>query len=101
MRQRDPRNVRDALLEAGHTPDEVEAMLAAAEAHRELKRLDHAFDDAQGLRMEDFSRRDQARALVALRLISDLATHERHRYTGAPHALDDWRHSARLYGFET
>ena len=31
MRQRDPRNVRDALLEAGHPPEEVEAMLAAAE----------------------------------------------------------------------
>lgn len=30
MGQRDPRNVRDALLEAGYTPSDVEVMLAAA-----------------------------------------------------------------------
>ena len=30
MSQRDPRNVRDALLEAGYTPSDVEVMLAAA-----------------------------------------------------------------------
>lgn len=41
-RQRDPRNVRDALLEAGCPVDEVEAMLAAAEAYRELERLKSA-----------------------------------------------------------
>lgn len=29
--QPDPRNVRDSLLEAGHTPEEVEAMLGALE----------------------------------------------------------------------
>ena len=106
MRQRDPRNVRDALLEAGHPPAEVEAMLAAAEAHRELERLKHVFDGAQGLRFEDFARRAQARALVALRLISDLAGPEAYTlsstlYAGAPCALDEWRRHASQYNFET
>jgi len=107
MRQRDPRNVRDALLEAGHPPAEVEAMLAAAEAHRELERLKHIFDNAQGLRFEDFARRAQARALVALRLISDLAGTETESLTlfeTTPCALDEWRRT-RLpisqYNFDT
>jgi hypothetical protein len=30
-RAADPKNVRDSLLEAGHTPEEVEAMLGALE----------------------------------------------------------------------
>ncbi|MFZ5440500.1 MAG: hypothetical protein ACOZQL_10855 [Myxococcota bacterium] len=103
MRQRDPRNVRDALLEAGHPPEEVEAMLAAAEAYRELERLKHIFDGAQGLRLEDFARRAQARALVALRLISDLADDisATAAYATAPCALDEWRDFARRYDFET
>jgi len=101
-RQRDPRNVRDALLEAGHPPSEVEAMLAAAEAHRELERLKHIFDGAQGLRFEDFARRAQARALVALRLISDLAgTEAATLYETTPCALDEWRRHASQFNFET
>ena len=106
MRQRDPRNVRDALLEAGHPPDEVEAMLAAAEARRELVRLQHCFDKMDGLRFEDFARRAQSNAHVALRLIEDIAPRpdwpEDSRAMSLQHPLlDSWRSHARNYGFDT
>lgn len=104
MRQRDPRNVRDALLEAGHTVDEVEAMLAAAEAHRELVRLQHCFDKMEGLRFEDFARRAQSNARVAFRLIEDIApwpnwpTDSRAMLL-QPHLLDEWRNHAQKWNF--
>lgn len=97
----DPRNVRDALLEAGHTPEEVEVMLLAAEASRELLRLERCFDKASGLRFEDFARRDQARAHVALRLISDINPGKVSGHQSALHPLDSWREQAHRYSFET
>lgn len=104
MRQRDPRNVRDALLEAGHPPDEVEAMLAAAEAHRELVRLQHCFDKMEGLRFEDFARRAQSQARVAFRLIADTAPAPNAALSPEgmrtqQHLLDVWLAHARSFGF--
>lgn len=106
MRFPDPRNVRDALLEAGHPPDEVEAMLAAAEARREFVRLKHCFDNAQGLRFEDFAGRAQSNALVALRLIHDIAPWPdwptaANSTSQGTHLLDGWRQHALSYNFKT
>lgn len=103
-RQPDPRNVRDFLLTAGHPEDEVEAMLAAAAAKRELNRLAHVFDGAMGLRFEDFASRAQSRARVALRLVSDVALSRDQQHTEAtpaqPHVLEAWRAHALKWGFE-